>query len=137
MGRILGVDHGDRRIGIAISDPMPLIATPLKTLAVVDQAQAIADLNQIIKENNIEVVVIGLPLGMKGQETKQTLHVQKFSKALAATGVEIIMEDERLSSLSAKKILQEKNISIRDNKGLIDQTAATVILQQYLDKMNR
>jgi putative Holliday junction resolvase len=137
MGRILGVDHGDRRIGIAISDPMPLIATPLKTLAVVDQAQAIADLNQIIKENNIEVVVIGLPLGMKGQETKQTLHVQKFSKALAATGVEIIMEDERLSSLSAKKILQEKNISIRDNKGLIDQTAATVILQQYLDKINR
>ncbi len=137
MGRILGVDHGDRRIGIAISDPMPLIATPLKTLAVVDQAQAIADLNQIIKENNIEIVVIGLPLGMKGQETKQTLHVQKFSKALAATGVEIIMEDERLSSLSAKKILQEKNISIRDNKGLIDQTAATVILQQYLDKINR
>jgi putative Holliday junction resolvase len=137
MGRILGVDHGDRRIGIAISDPMPLIATPLKTLAVVDQAQAIADLNQIIKENNIEVVVIGLPLGMKGQETKQTLHVKKFSKALAATGVEIIMEDERLSSLSAKKILQEKNISIRDNKGLIDQTAATVILQQYLDKINR
>jgi len=137
MGRILGVDHGDRRIGIAISDPMPLIATPLKTLAVVDQAQVIADLNQIIKENNIEVVVIGLPLGMKGQETKQTLHVQKFSKALAATGVQIIMEDERLSSLSAKKILQEKNISIRDNKGLIDQTAATVILQQYLDKINR
>jgi len=137
MGRILGVDHGDRRIGIAISDPMPLIATPLKTLAVVDQAQAIADLNQIIKENNIEIVVIGLPLGMKGQETKQTLHVQKFSKALAATGVEIIMEDERLSSLSAKKILKEKNISIRDNKGLIDQTAATVILQQYLDKINR
>ena len=137
MGRILGVDHGDRRIGIAISDPIPMIATPLKTLTVVNQTQALEDINQIIKQNDIEVIVIGLPLGMKGQETKQTQHVKKFAHALEVTGIDIVLQDERLSSLTAKKILLEKNISTRDNKGLIDQTAATVILQQYLDKINQ
>ena len=137
MGRILGVDHGDRRIGIAISDPIPMIATPLKTLTVVNQTQVLEDINQIIKQNDIEVIVIGLPLGMKGQETKQTQHVQKFAHTLEVTGIDIVLQDERLSSLTAKKILLEKNISTRDNKGLIDQTAATVILQQYLDKINQ
>ena len=95
------------------------------------------DINQIIKQNDIEVIVIGLPLGMKGQETKQTQHVQKFAHTLEVTGIDIVLQDERLSSLTAKKILLEKNISTRYNKGLIDQTAATVILQQYLDKINQ
>jgi putative Holliday junction resolvase len=137
MGRILGVDHGDRRIGLAISDPIPMIATPFKTLVVVNQDQVLSELTQIIDKYNIISVVIGLPLGMKGQETKQTLHVKKFGTTLEANGIDVIYEDERLSSLSAKKILIEKNTSVRENKGLIDQTAATVILQQYLDKINQ
>ena len=133
VGRLLGVDHGDRRIGIALSDPIPIIASPLKTLTVNTQQDAINEIIALIKEHEIVLVVIGLPIGMKGQNTQQTKHVIKFADELTTNGIKVALQDERLSSVSAKRSLLEQNKKISNNKGLVDQTAAAILLQQYID----
>jgi putative Holliday junction resolvase len=138
MSRILGVDHGDRRIGLAISDPIPLIASPLKTLTVDNTEQAILEIENVIKEEEIQVVVIGLPLGMNGQDTQQTDHVKKFAEKLQQIlNIPVFLEDERLSSVTARKAIIHQKLSVGRNKALVDQTAASIILQQYLDKLSR
>lgn len=133
VGRLLGIDHGDRRIGLAMSDPFPLIASPFKTLTVNDIQDAINAILKIVEEYSIVMVVIGLPLGMKGNETAQTLHVKKFATELTKHGISVGLQDERLTSISAKRILLEQGIEASKNKGLVDQTAAAILLQQYID----
>ncbi len=134
VGRLLGVDHGDRRIGLALSDPIPMIAAPLKTLTVNDTQEAIDGILEIVKEYDIVLVVIGWPLGMKGQETAQTKHVKKFADDLVKNGIKVALQDERLTSVSSKRSLIEQQIKPNKNKGLVDQTAAAILLQQYIDK---
>jgi len=133
VGRLLGVDHGDRRIGLALSDPIPIIASPLKTLTVNTHQDAINEIIALIKENEIVLVVIGLPIGMKGQNTQQTKHVIKFANELTKNGIKVAFQDERLTSVSAKRSLLEQNKKASKNKGLVDQTAAAILLQQYID----
>ena len=133
VGRLLGVDHGDRRIGLALSDPIPMIASPLKTLTVNNNQEAIDEILTIVKEHNVVLVIIGLPIGLKGQETAQTKHVIKFAGELTKNGIEVAMQDERLSSVSAKRSILEQQKKTRKNKGLIDQTAAAILLQQYIN----
>ncbi len=89
VGRLLGVDHGDRRIGLALSDPIPMIASPLKTILVNSNQDAINAILDIVKEYDIVLVVIGLPIGMKGNETAQTKHVQKFADDLVENGIKV------------------------------------------------
>ncbi len=134
MGRLLGIDHGDRRIGLALSDPIPLIASPLKTIVVSNQTEAIRAISSIIEEFDITLVVIGLPIGMKGNSTAQTEHVIKFAEELKKTGIEVAFQDERLTSQSAKKLYQEDGVNLKGKKELIDETAAAILLQQYIDK---
>ncbi len=134
MGRLLGIDHGDRRIGIALSDPIPIIASPLKTISINSQQEAVSAILELIDEYDIEMVVIGNPIGMKGNQTAQTVHVKKFADELIELGVKIAIQDERLSSVSAKKSLQGQPLKIRRNKGMVDQTAAAILLQQYIDR---
>ena len=131
MGRILGVDYGDTRIGLALSDPMKIIASPYKTIANKGNLEA---LRLIINLKKVERIVIGLPLGLKGQETIQTKKTREFSESLDPLNCPIHFEDERLSSISAKKSLIQQNIKTGHNKSLIDQRAAAIILQQFLDK---
>ncbi len=133
VGRLLGVDHGDRRIGLALSDPIPIIASPLKTLTVNTHQDAINEIITLIKEHEIVLVVIGLPIGMRGQDTQQTKHVIKFADELTTNGIKVALQDERLSSVSAKRSLLEQNKKPSKNKGLVDQTAAAILLQQYID----
>jgi putative Holliday junction resolvase len=134
VGRLLGVDHGDRRIGLALSDPIPMIASPLKTILVNSNQEAINAILDIVKEYDIVLVVIGLPIGMKGNETAQTKHVQKFADYLVENGIKVAMQDERLTSVSAKKSIIEQNKKPSKNKGLVDQIAAAILLQQYIDR---
>ncbi len=133
VGRLLGVDHGDRRIGLALSDPIPLIASPLKTLTVVNVQEAIDAILAIVKEYDVVLVVVGLPLGMKGQETAQTKHVIKFTDDLKNNGLNVTLHDERLTSISAKKSLLQQQKKTNRNKGLVDQIAAAILLQHYID----
>jgi len=134
VGRLLGVDHGDRRIGLALSDPIPMIASPLKTIIVNSHQDAINAILDIVKEYDIVLVVVGLPIGMKGNETAQTKHVQKFADDLVENGIKIAMQDERLTSVSAKKSIIEQNKKPSKEKGLVDQIAAAILLQQYIDR---
>ena len=91
-------------------------------------------IGQIIKEYGIESIVVGLPLGMNGKETKQTETVKLFSETLGKNNYKVILEDERLTTVIAKKELIKQKISTGRNKSLIDQIAAALILQNYLDR---
>ena len=134
MGRTLGIDFGSKRVGLALSDRLNLIASPYKTLNYISEKELIVQLKSIVYENNIEIFVLGLPINMKGEDTIQTKKVRNFKKLLSGLGLPVIYEDERLSSISAKNSLVLQNIKTGHNKGAIDRTAAAIILQQYLDK---
>ena len=133
MGRILGIDYGDSRIGLAISDTNKIIASPFKTIKNIGFDKTKEKIFDIIQENDIEIIVIGLPISMSGADTNQTKRVRKFQDLIQDLDVPIQMQDERLSSLSAKKSLIQQKIKTGHNKHLIDSTAAAIFLQHYLD----
>ena len=135
MGRILGVDYGDVRVGLALSDTTKLIASPLKTIQNKNYGLLISELKEIISENDVESIVVGFPVGMKGQDTNQTVKVKDFTQSLSTLCLPIFMEDERLSSIAAKKSLFMENIKTGHNKEIIDQRAAAIVLQQFLDRI--
>ena len=137
MGRVLGIDYGDSRIGLAMSDPLKIIASPFKTIRNEGNKKCLQVFRSLIKEKDVEAIVVGLPIGLKGQETVQTKKVREFANLLYALKLPIHLEDERLSSVSAEKSMIQQNIKTGHNKGLIDRRAAAIILQQFLDKQNR
>jgi len=137
MGRVLGIDYGDSRIGLAMSDPLKIIASPFKTIRNEGNEKCLQVFQSLIKDKDVEAIVVGLPMGLKGQETAQTKKVREFADLLYALKLPIGLEDERLSSVSAEKSMIQQNIKTGHNKGLIDQRAAAIILQQFLDKQNR
>ena len=133
MGRVLGVDYGSSRVGLALSDPQKIIASPLHTLINNGNDRLKKKLLELIKEKNVECIVIGLPIGLKGQETSQTKIVREFAEEISSLALPVYFQDERLSSLSAKKSLIEQNVKTGHNKSFIDSTAAAIFLQQFLD----
>ena len=134
MGRFLGIDHGNKRVGLALSDPMKIIAKPFKTLTYSNSADLMNALKDIIESESVERIVLGLPKGMKGQDTVQTEVVMNFADQLKAQlDIPIQLIDERLSSVSAEKALIQQEVKTGYNKGRIDQTAAAIFLQQYLE----
>ena len=136
MGRVLGVDYGDSRIGLAISDKNKSIAFPYKTIKNQNIDLLLDFFKRLHSEKNIDSLVIGLPLGMNGKETLQTKNVRVFSKSIRILGIPIFFQDERLTSISAKKSLIKQNIKTGHNKEKIDEIAATIFLQQFLDMNN-
>ena len=136
MGRILGVDYGEIRIGLALSDKTKRIAFPFKTIKNKNIDVLLDFFRKLNFEKNIDSIVIGLPLGMNGKDTLQTKNVRIFSKSLSILGLPIFFQDERLTSLSAKKSLIKQNIKTGHNKEKIDEIAATIFLQQFLDMNN-
>ena len=135
-GRILGIDYGSSRVGFAVSDPMHIIATPLITIKNSSQENLFDYIDQLKNEYDIRSIVVGLPLNMKGQETKQTKSVKEFSAYLKQRSWKVILEDERLTSVIAKKEIIKQNKSTGKHKSLSDKTAAALILQSYLNKIN-
>jgi|TARA_B110000914_G_scaffold96039_1_gene84375 putative Holliday junction resolvase len=134
MGRCIGIDLGTKRVGIALSDSINMIASPFKTLTFVDNNDLVEKLNIIITDNNVRTIILGLPLNMSGEDTEQTKKVRSFKDTLSKLDLPIMYEDERLSSVSAKKSLVMQNVKTGYNKAEIDRTAAAIILQQFLDK---
>ena len=133
MNRVLGIDYGDRRIGIALSDPLKIISKPLLTLK--NNSNFLVELKNIIEEKNVDTIVVGYPIGMKGQITKQTEKVESFIQLLRGNiKIKISKVDERLSSVSASNSLIEQGIKTGHNKELIDDTSAAIILQEFLDR---
>ena len=137
MGRLLAIDYGEKRLGLAISDPNQIISKPLKTIILSDSQYIYNELEKIISDYEIQKLIIGLPLGMDGKNTQQTSKVEAFKENLQnKIGIPIILFDERLSSVSAKKSLISQGIKTGHNKSKIDQTAAAIFLQHFLDTLN-
>ena len=134
MQRILAVDFGMRRIGLAVSDPLQIIATPLETLKIKDINDGVTKLILVCKEYDLECIIMGYPIGTSGNKTDQTRIVDRVIEALKANlDTPIIPWDERYTSVQAKDILLQQGKKARDDKGLVDQLAARIMLQEYLD----
>ena len=134
MARALGIDFGKRRVGLALSDKLGLIASPYKTIIYLSEKDLIREIKNIVLEKEIEIIVLGLPLNMKGEDSIQTKKVRSFKKHLSELKLPIVYEDERFSSILAKNSLVLQNVKTGHNKSEVDRTAAAIILQQYLDK---
>ena len=131
MNRI-GLDIGKARIGVAMS--YSVLASNLETIWCKTWTKDTDHIAEIVKKNNIEEVVVGLPLNMDGTESEMCVYAKKFCEMLSGKiDAKIIFVDERLSSISADHIMHASNVKVSKKKGLIDQIAATVILQNYLD----
>jgi putative Holliday junction resolvase len=132
-GRVLGLDLGDARIGVAISDDRRRIAVPLGTVRTGAPAdvKAIADL---VHEHGVTLMVIGHPLHLSGEAGERAHHAERFAAALEAfLDVPVLLQDERLSSVEADRALRGAGASGRERRRTVDRSAATVILQAWLD----
>ena len=137
MSRVLGIDYGERRIGLALSDPMGIIAKPLKIIDRNITADYISEILNTSIEKKVNVIVVGLPLTLRGDYSKQTIVVQEFIEELTQIGhIPVVSIDERLSSIAAKKSLQEQGVKTGHEKGRVDETAAAILLQEYLDSQS-
>jgi len=134
LSRVLGLDYGERRIGLALSDPLGIIARPLAIIDRKETKDYISRISEIISEKKITSIVVGLPLTLKGHNSKQTEIVLAFIDQLKSElQIPILSIDERLSSMAAKKSLQLQAVKTGHEKGRVDETAAAIFLQEYLD----
>ena len=134
LRRVLALDVGSIRIGLALSDPLGLTAQPLPTLTRRRLEDDLDSLVRIIKERGVEEIVVGLPINLKGIETPQTEKVRRFAEALQARlAFPIRYWDERLTTTQALRTLKHAKRRPSREKGLVDQVAAAYILQAYLD----
>ncbi|MCC2599513.1 Holliday junction resolvase RuvX [Sphingobacterium sp. FBM7-1] len=132
--RIVAFDYGTKRIGIAVTDPMKLIATPLAT---VHPKDIWTFLDNYIKDEDVETFVVGKPLQMDGTASQSAQHIVGFIRKLKKVypGIQIIEIDERFTSKIASRVIAESGLkkSKRQEKGLVDSVAATIILQTYME----
>ena len=133
--RIMGLDMGTEKIGVAISDELGITAQGLKTIEIKSKEETFKELEKIIKDFNVERIVIGLPKNMNGTLGKQAQKVLKWIDEFRChTDLPIETWDERLSTSEASKILIKADLSRRKRKRVIDKLAAVIILQGYIDQ---
>ena len=133
MPRILAVDWGERRIGLAVSDPQGIIATGLKTIEVRSAADALERVARTAEELQVERIVVGLPLLMSGACGEAAESARRFAEALAArTGLSVDTYDERLTSALSARRLREVGVKTGHERARVDQGAAVALLESYL-----
>lgn len=134
MKRALGIDHGDARIGLAIADDLGMLAHPLETIHVKQVAEPATRIAEIVARHRIEIIVLGLPRNMDGSYGPSAGKVRAFADTLrAACGCEVKLWDERLTSVAAQRALHEAGRNVQRSREVIDQVAAQMILQGWLD----
>ena|ERR1700722_2113105 len=132
--RALGIDHGTKRIGIAISDELGMIAQPLEFIPAEPFVDFLKRLKEIIREKQVEQLVLGMPRNMDGSYGPAALKVQEFAAVLRdSVAVPLAFWDERLTSAQANRFLIEANVRREKRKEKVDKTAAAILLQSYLD----
>ncbi len=135
MERILGIDVGDKRIGVAVTDPLQITAQGVMTLKRKTRDDDLDAFRDLIAKYEIKKVVAGLPLNMDGSESAQTRKTINFCQFIKKRlKIEIIYIDERLTSSWSEKVLIEGNVSRENRKDYIDMLAAQMILQSYMDR---
>jgi putative Holliday junction resolvase len=134
--RILALDHGTKRIGVAVSDETKTIAQPLEYISAEPFADFLARLKQLLVEKEIDLVLIGLPRNMDGSYGPAALKAREFAAVLQSTvGLPLQTWDERLTTAQAQRFLIEGGVRRKDRKEKVDKTAAAILLQSYLDSL--
>jgi putative holliday junction resolvase len=132
VSRSLGVDYGSKRVGLALSDSLGITARPL---SVVSRTTVVGEVVNLVKEHEIGTIVVGLPTGLSGDEGKSASEARNLADELGvATGVEVILIDERYTSRIAEDALLESGMKRRKRRESVDKVAAAIILQDYLDR---
>ncbi|MCE5309492.1 MAG: Holliday junction resolvase RuvX [Acidobacteriales bacterium] len=133
-GRILALDLGARRIGAALSDPLGLTAQGIQTITRTNIREDLAQLSEIIRQNDVTLILLGNPLHMSGNEGRQSVWVRDFAERLKAhTGLPVRLWDERLTSVEAGRVLRSSGISIEKRARAVDRLSAVLLLQSYLE----
>ncbi len=131
--KVLAVDYGERRVGLAVSDEIGITAQGLETIEVNDESEILLRVARKADETGAETIVIGLPLNMNGTESEKSRKVREFGKQLSKeTSLPVVFYDERMTSKQAHNVMREINKKTRGNKPMIDRISATLILQEYL-----
>ena len=134
MKRSLGIDHGEARIGLALADDLGMLAHPLETIHMKEVADPVARIAEIVGRNKIEIIVLGMPRNMDGTYGPAAEKVRAFAEKLRAVcGCEVKLWDERLTSVAAQRALHEAGRNVKQSREVIDQVAAQMILQGWLD----
>ena len=135
--RIMGLDYGTKTVGVALSDSLLITAQPLETIerkSANKLRQTLARIEQIIDENEVSLIVLGYPKNMNNTDGERAEATKRFQEDLERrTGLEVMLWDERLTTVEAERILIESSVRRENRKDVIDKMAAAIILQSYLD----
>ncbi len=130
--RLMGIDFGEVRIGIALSDPLQIISQPLKVIP--NDDKTIYKIQEIIKTEEVGKIILGLPLNLDGEDTKKTLEVREFSEILKSNvDIPVIFWDERYTTVEANEKLKQMGFGIAESRKIIDKVAASIILKSYME----
>lgn len=132
MKRLLCIDLGTSRVGLALSDPLKLFASPFLTLRFTGKKKLIAELLTIVEKQDIEKIIIGYPLNENGTESRGCRRSEDLARQLTARGIKIELWDERYTSIGAESILKEAGFNWKKAVNKIDKIAASLILEDYL-----
>ncbi len=135
VGRILCLDYGQRRIGVAVTDPMQIIASGVKTIDKKVTPRVFEEIQKLIDKYKPDELVIGLPISMNGEHSKKTNETLAFVERLKERiEVPVVLQDERLTTVESHKVLHQMGKKTGKNKAKIDEIAASIILRNYLDE---
>ena len=141
--RKIGLDVGDRTIGVAVSDPLGITAQGITTIERVGIRKDSGKVLDLVKEYECDTIVMGLPLSMSGRDSEQTKKVREFRgmlenkmRSTGMKGITIEWQDERLTTVQAERVMIDADVSRRRRKQVIDKQAAVIILQTYLDRIS-
>ena len=135
QGRILAIDPGGRRVGLALSDPLRIIASPYKTLLIKDNEDAVMQIQEVVEREMVSEIVVGMPLRPGAEKSEQAQRVDVFIDLLRSKVQKPIYTiDESYSSVEAEESLHRMGKKIGDDKGAVDRIAAAIILKQYLQE---
>lgn len=135
--RLLGIDYGDARVGIALSDPLGWTARPLPYLSGTDTKLLLEKLDQLVREHDVEKIVLGFPKNMNGTVgPRGELTRELADKLKQKTGLPVVLWDERLTTVSAAKIMNQTNVRGKKRKQQIDSLSAVLILENYLRSLS-
>ncbi len=133
--RIIGIDYGTKRIGLASSDPLRVTAQPLTTITLAQPQEAVPRVRDALSELDVELIVVGIPITLAGERGGKTVElVKSFAEGLRKSGYKVVLEDERFTSAEAKTAMRKGGKSEKQMRGRLDAIAAQVILQDYLNE---
>ena len=132
----MAIDYGKKRVGIALTDPLKITAQPYKTISAHSREQLLSEVKKIAEEEDVEKIIVGLPLNMNGTESRSAHHARFFAEELGrSVPVPVDLHDERLSTVEAERILIETaDLSRKKRKHKKDKLAAAILLRSYMEK---